>query len=69
MITPSYCTAIGDNAQANESNYQITCNFVGLGMRSTVMTPEEHAVVKNVILRMMAEDIKETGELYVNVSA
>lgn len=63
-MTHSNCIAIGDDAQANDSDYQITCNFVGLGMRSTVMTPEEHAVVKNVILRMMTVDIIGVGDYY-----
>jgi len=55
----------GDNILLGHGAFRITaprtfaCAFAGIGVRSVILSEEEHAVVKSVVLRMFAEDLKD----------
>ncbi len=53
----NYCIALGDGAQANDCDYQLSIGANG-GQYSTVMTPKEWEVVNRVVRRAVEGGFK-----------
>jgi hypothetical protein len=50
-----FCVLLGNNLHITQNDYQLRLNILGIGEISTIMSPEEFAVINEVTTRMLSD--------------